>query len=143
MERVSMRKPLSLVYVHLVWSTWDRLPLVTGEAKEIVHASIRSECDGLKADVVALGGVEDHIHLLAQIPSPLDVAKLVKRIKGASSHLVNEKSSAETFFKWQGAYGSFSISPWDVTKVQRYILNQEKHHRLGTIKPIFEQVDVS
>ena len=138
-----MRKPLSLVYVHLVWSTWDRLPLITGDAKEIVFASIRSECAGLKVSVVALGGVEDHIHLLAQIPSPLGVAKLAKRIKGASSHLVNERSAGETFFKWQGAYGSFSISPWDVTKVQRYILSQEKHHRLGTTKPIFEQVEIS
>lgn len=138
-----MRKPLSLVYVHLVWTTWDRLPLVMGEAKEIIHASIRSECANLKASVVALGGIEDHIHLLAQIPSPLDVAKLVKRIKGASSHLVNERTSAESFFKWQGAYGSFSISPWDVTKVQKYVLNQEKHHHAGTVKAIFEQVELS
>lgn len=138
-----MREPLSLVYIHLVWATWDRLPLITDERENIVHASIRSECEGLKAGVVALGGIEDHIHLLAHVPSTLDVARLVKRIKGASSHLVNERSTPELFFKWQGAYGSFSISPWDVTKVQRYILNQKKHHHLGTIKPIFEQVEIT
>jgi REP element-mobilizing transposase RayT len=81
--------------------------------------------------------------LLAQIPATAAVATLVKRVKGASSRLANETSPWDTIFKWQGAYGAFSISPWDVKKVQKYILNQEEHHRFGKLKPIFEQMDMS
>src|SRR5947209_2742512 len=84
----TLRQPYTQLYIHLVWSTWDRLPLLTPELKATVYVCIQAECHALNTDVIATGGIEDHVHLLVRIPTTISIADLVKQIKGASSHLV-------------------------------------------------------
>jgi putative transposase len=127
-----MRENCVRVYVHLVWATWDRLPLLTDDCRKMIYSCLQAECRRLKAELLALGGVEDHVHLLVTMPSPLSIADLVKQLKGSSSHLISHQSSLANFFKWQGSYGAFSISEEDVSSVQSYIANQAKHHQDGT-----------
>jgi putative transposase len=128
-----MRRPNSELYVHVIWATWDRLPLLSGELQPAVYACIQAECAALNTEVIAIGGVEDHIHLLVRLPSTVSVASLVKQSKGASSHLVTHRLAHEDGFRWQGAYGAFSISASDVPRVRDYILRQEQHHRDHTL----------
>jgi putative transposase len=73
-----MREPFTKLYVHLVWATWDRLPILSPELITIVDRAIRRECVELGVEVVAFGAVVDHVHLLVRIPSKLAVAALVK-----------------------------------------------------------------
>ena len=40
-------------------------------------------------------------------------------------------------FHWQDGYGAFSVSQSHVEYVQKYILNQEAHHRKKTFKDEF------
>ena len=127
-----MREPYTQLYVHLVWPTWDRLPLLTGNVRRMVYACIKSECVKLRAELMAIGGTEDHVHILARVPSALPVAALVKQMKGSSSHLVTHTPEHESAFKWQGAYGAFSVSKSLVPFVCSYIRKQEEHHREGT-----------
>jgi len=82
--------------------------------------------------------VEDHIHLLVRLPAAVSVAALVKQVKGASSHLVNHKLSVDAEFKWQGAYGAFTVSPSAVSAGAEYIRCQEQHHRDRSIDPDLE-----
>src|SRR5690242_10241625 len=104
-----MRRNQLSVFLHLVWATWDRQPLLYGPIEREVNQAIRAKCEERQVKVVALGGVEDHIHLLVLLPPTLTIADLVKHIKGASSHLMAQHILAQTdgFFKWQGAYGAF------------------------------------
>lgn len=127
-----MRRPWTELYLHLVWATWDRLPLITEVIRGPVYACIQAECKSLGAEVIAVGGVDDHVHLLVRVPASLAPAMLVKQAKGASSHLVNHQLDPGTVFKWQGGYGAFSVSKRLVPKVRDYILRQEEHHRSGT-----------
>jgi REP element-mobilizing transposase RayT len=101
-----VRQPFTQIYVHLIWSTWDRLPLISPELREAIHACIQAECRELKADVLALGGVEDHVHLLVRLPTTLPVATLAKQVKGAPSHLVTHRLEHQDGFKWQGGLGA-------------------------------------
>ena len=133
-----MREPYTQNYMHLVWATWDRLPLLTGEIKDAIYACIQQECSRLKADVIAIGGIEDHIHLLVRFPMTVAMADLLKQVKGVSSHMVTHKLGYKEGFKWQGAYGAFTYSKADVPRVRAYILNQEQHHRNGTTLPDME-----
>jgi putative transposase len=133
-----MRTPWTQLYVHLVWRTWDRLPLLSGRVQAAVYACIRDECAALQAEVIAIGGMEDHIHLLVRLPAAVSVATLVKQVKGASSHLVNHKLSLDTAFKWQGAYGAFTVSPSAIPAITEYIRHQEEHHRVRSIDPDLE-----
>jgi REP element-mobilizing transposase RayT len=123
-----MRAPFTQLYVHCVWATWDRLPLITPQSEQPLYASINAKCDELKCQRIAIGGMPDHVHLLVRLHTTVAVADLVKGVKGTSSHLIAQKIIPNEFFKWQGAYGAFTVSKDGVPAVKAYIENQKEHH---------------
>ncbi len=131
-----MREPFTQLYVHLVWATWDRAPILTAQLLEVVDRSIRHECVQLGVEVLAFGGVADHVHLLACLPAKLSVSDLVKQVKGATSHLITQRLRIP--FKRQGGYGAFSVSKRSIPAARDYVLTQEQHHGYGTIIPAAE-----
>lgn len=120
-----MRRDKLALFLHLVWATWDRLPLITPDIERRLYRNIESEAQKLGCTVLALNGTENHVHLLVMVPSTLTVADLLKQIKGVSSHFVNEVLKPPTQFKWQGSYGAFTVSRWDVDKIKEYIKRQK------------------
>ena len=126
------------LYLHLVWATWDRLPLLTGEVRDAVYRSLQAECRKLRVEVIAIGGMEDHVHLLVRAPASIAPSELVKQLKGASSFLVNSASRPVQVFRWQGGYGAFSVSRQHVARIRGYVLNQEQHHRTGRVASFLE-----
>jgi putative transposase len=131
-----MRKPFTKLYLHLVWSTWNRAPLLTPALLQAVDRCIRAECVKVGAGVEAFGGVADHVHLLVRFPTTVSVADFVKQVKGSSSHLIGQRLHEP--FKWQGRYGAFTVSPSHVPRVRDYVLNQEQHHAEGATHPMLE-----
>jgi putative transposase len=131
-----MRRTHTQLYVHLVWARWDRLPLITPEIRERLYGVIQHHASLLKADVIAIGGIEDHVHVLLRIRPTVTIADLVGRMKGASSYLAEQVLGH--VFQWQGSYGAFSVSRSGVDRVRSYVLNQEAHHRDGTTIPDLE-----
>ena len=134
-----MRAPFTQLYVHCVWATWDRLPLVTEEIRARVYAAIAEKCRELKCVPLAIGGMEDHVHLLARLHTTVAVATLAKEVKGSSSHLVTHVITPNGFFKWQGAYGAFTVWKADVPVVKAYIENQRRHHAASELRDEWEQ----
>jgi REP element-mobilizing transposase RayT len=133
-----MRHVQNAVFVHLVWATWDRLPLLTGAVEREAHRAIEAKCGELGAEVLAIGGVEDHAHLLVRLPATLAVADLMKHVKGASAHLIAQHTHIDQFFKWQGGYAAFSVSVGHLSRVTRYIAQQREHHAANTLIPGLE-----
>ena len=133
-----MRRNYLAVFVHLVWTTWDRLPLLTEELTREVQRVISAKCAELGATVVAIGGVEDHVHLPVEFPATVTIAEFVGQVKGASSHLVTHQLAPGQFFKWQGAYAAFSVSPDAVNRVRDYIVHQREHHAEGALRSDWE-----
>ena len=84
--------------------------------------------------VRAIGGIEDHIHMLIELPPTIAVAEAVRTIKSNSSKWVNELGRS---FAWQKGYGAFSVSASNIAAVERYIRNQEQHHRKMTFEDEF------
>jgi putative transposase len=84
--------------------------------------------------VIANGGMEDHVHLLIQLPAAIALAKAVQLLKGSSSRWINEHGDK---FAWQEGYGAFSVSASNLDTVKRYIANQESHHRKTTFEQEF------
>jgi putative transposase len=134
-----VRGPFTQLYLHCVWATWDRLPLITADYEAQIYASIATKCRELGCEPLAIGGIEDHVHLLAQIPPALPVSTLIKEVKGSSSHLMTHLLQPGVFFRWQGAYGAFSVSNDVVPSVTAYIRNQKIHHSTRTLVPGWEQ----
>jgi REP element-mobilizing transposase RayT len=137
-----MRAPFTQLYLHCAWSTWDRLPLITPAIEREIYACIQSKCLEMKCDVLALGGIQDHVHLLVRFPTTIRVAELVKEVKGSSSHLVTHQLAIGEFFKWQGAYGAFTVSKDLVPMLKAYIEGQKEHHRKDQLRSEWEQTSV-
>lgn len=136
-----MRAPFTQLYVHLVWSTWDRLPMITQAIKEPLMATIVAKCRELRVEPLAVGLMPDHAHLLVRLPSTLAVATLVKEIKGVTSHMVTHTIAPDAPFKWQGGYGAFTLAKDDVPVVEVYINNQDRRHDKSGIVEEWETPD--
>ncbi len=126
-----------VLYVHLVWRTWDSQPLIAPEVERRLHQIIEAEARGLDCQVLAVGGTTDHIHLLMRLPATLSVSELVKQVKGTSSRFANEVLLPGRF-KWQGHYGAQSVSPQDVEMVKAYVKRQKEHHSVDELLPELE-----
>jgi len=128
----------SQLYVHLVWSTWDRLPLIIESIESQLYAAIAKKCRQLECEPIIIGGIDDHIHLLVSLHPNISISQLMKHVKGSSSHLMKHKITPNEFFKWQGGYGAFSVSKDDVQKIRAYISNQKEHHQEGVLEQAWE-----
>jgi REP element-mobilizing transposase RayT len=128
-----MRAPYTALYLHLVWSTWHRMPWISVEIQQRVYAVIARQAKELNADVLAIGGIEDHVHVLVELPTTVSVGELVGRMKGASSHFVTHVLLSPQPFKWQGGYGAFTVSRRHLEAVRHYVLNQQEHHLGGSV----------
>ena len=134
-----MRHPHVSLHYHFVWSTWDRAPRLTPILERRIHAAILARCEALGVVPIAVGGTDDHIHLLVGAPATLAPAEIMKNVKGATSHLINHAFGLAELFRWQGAYGVFAVSAERVLLVERYVLQQRARHANGDLAPDWER----
>ncbi|MEO7716024.1 MAG: IS200/IS605 family transposase [Capsulimonas sp.] len=121
------------VYLHLVWGTYLRYPLITADKEAALFRCIEAECARLGCEILATGGMPDHVHLAVTLPTPLSVAKLMQQVKGVSSAFARDQLFAGEFFGWQEGYGAFSFSHSQCSKIIDYIKNQKLHHAKQTL----------
>jgi putative transposase len=112
--------------IHVVFSTRDRAKSIPPQFQSQLWSYVAGICVSHKIVVHAIGGTEDHIHLLIQVPATVALAKAVLTIKSNSSRWAHEQGHK---FAWQENYAAFSVSASLVPTVVRYIQNQEAHHR--------------
>ena len=125
----AMPQSLSLVIVHLVFSTKDRVPFIQPEMRPRLHAYMAEVARSLGCMAYRVGGVADHVHLALTLPRTLTQSDLVKELKTTSNHwLEKQDRAAYTDFGWQRGYGIFSIGKSQLTDLVRYIEDQESHH---------------
>ena len=125
-----MPQSLSAVYIHLVFSTKERIPFLRDEKmREAVHAYLGGISKQLGCPPIIVGGTEDHVHLLARFGRTITQADWVKELKRVSNLWLKEKCSEFAAFEWQGGYADFSVSQSNLEHVKRYIANQQEHHR--------------
>jgi REP element-mobilizing transposase RayT len=116
-------------FIHCIFSTKERKPLIAADRKADLYAYIGGIARSEGFSLVAAGGTADHVHLLFILPATQPLAATVQKLKGSSSHWMGRG------FSWQEGYGAFSVSPSQVSVVKTYIQGQEQHHR----KRSFEQ----
>lgn len=115
--------------VHVVFSTKERRPHLTNEIREQLHRYLGGIARNHKMKALAIGGVEDHVHVLLSLPATLELAKAVQLLKGNSSKWIHEEFPALKDFAWQEGYGAFSIGISGVNDTIACIQNQVEHHR--------------
>ena len=74
----------------------------------------------------AVGGMDDHTHLLFHLPPTLALSKAVYLVKSNSSQWMKQFVND---FDWQEGYGAFSVSASNLDPVIKYIHNQGSYHK--------------
>jgi putative transposase len=120
--------------MHCVWATKERLPLIKPDLQQRLWPYLGGIARKNKMKALAVGGVEDHVHVLLSIPSTLSVAKTVQVLKGNSSKWIHDTFPEHGDFSWQEGYGAFSIGISGVEDTTKYIQGQAEHHRKMSFK---------
>ena len=123
---------LSLHY-HLVFSTKNRVPMITKEWRTDLHAYLGGIVKGIKGVALAIGGIEDHVHLLVGLRATHRLDYVLRDVKADSSSWPHEVVGRKKF-EWQAGYLGVTVSPSEIDRVRNYVLNQEEHHRRRTFQ---------
>jgi REP element-mobilizing transposase RayT len=123
--------------VHFVWSTAGREPWIAPEWRARLYGYLGGVLNHKNAKLLCAGGVSDHIHLYASLPSTVSLAEVVGVIKANSSRWIHETIPNKRSFAWQKGYGAFSVSKSAEARLIEYIRNQEAHHRRRSFKDEF------
>lgn len=122
--------------VHIVFSTKNREPFIAASLAPRLHAYLGGIARNRKCEPVAVGGVDDHVHLLIGVHPSIALADLVRDLKANSSKWMHE-GIGDRGFGWQTGYAAFSVSRSNTTDVVNYIHNQREHHATVDFKGEF------
>jgi putative transposase len=120
--------PQSLINnnIHFVYSTRERQRFISPEIQPKLWAYVAGIAKNIGGNPIAVGGMEDHIHILAEMPATVDIAKAVNALKVNSSQWMKDSAPK---FAWQRGYAAFSVSSSNVAAVKKYVLSQAEHHK--------------
>ncbi|MBB6370832.1 REP element-mobilizing transposase RayT [Chryseobacterium shigense] len=118
------------IYIHLVFSTKNRIPhLNTFDLRIKVWRHIKENASKKEIFLDMVNGYSDHCHCLISLGSGQNIEKIVQLLKGESSYWINKNQLTADKFSWQDEYFAVSVSESKVEAVREYIKNQEKHHQ--------------
>lgn len=131
--------PLIKIWIHLVWATKKRAPLLTKDMRQQVFRHIRENglAKGIHVDFV--NGHIDHVHCLISLNADQTIAKILQLLKGESSFWVNKNNLCKEHFEWQDEYFAVSVNESGVNTVREYIKNQEVHHARKTFQKEYDE----
>ncbi len=132
-----MGQSLNKIYVHLVFTTKHRNPLITVAIQDELFRYSGGICKGLECNPIQIGGYRDHVHILCLLSKKIALMKLVEEVKSHSSKWIKRKGSEFENFYWQNGYGAFSVNPTEIEVVKNYIINQEEHHKTKSFQEEF------
>ena len=126
------------VWVHLVFTTKNREPLLSAELRNKMMEHIIQNARSKEVFLDSIGGWSEHLHLLISLGREQNIAKVAMLIKGESAHWFNLQNFVRGKFHWQDDYFALSVSESQIERVRNYIRNQEDHHRA---KPFADEFD--
>jgi putative transposase len=124
-----MANTYTKIHLQFVFAVKYRRALIHPSWENELYKYITGIVQNHNHKMLAINGVEDHIHILVGMRPSQSISDLLRDIKGDSALWINESKFIDTKFEWQSGYGAFSYSPEAVKNVTRYILNQKEHHK--------------
>lgn len=119
-------------WVHIIWTTDRRKPLLTPEKSPQLIEAIKEFCKEQDFYLDIIAGSDDHLHLLMQLPAGICLFDLVDQIKRHSENWACS-SGLYSQFRWSSRFTAYSVSKERITVVRRHILRQESYHETHSI----------
>lgn len=129
-----MPHSLSKILLHIVFSTKNRVEMISPDVMNDLHAYLAGICRAHGSQAFRVGGTEDHIHIACTLPRILTVSRLLEEVKKSSSKWVKINDLQQQKFAWQSGFGVFSLGQSQLETLIRYIDNQKEHHQKMTFK---------
>ncbi len=114
---------------YIVFSTKDRAPLLDAPLKERLFPYLGGIIRAHDGKALIINGPADHVHILASLAAKHSLSDLMRELKADSTGWVHKTFPDRESFAWQTGYGAFSVSHSSLAEVEKYISNQEEHHR--------------
>ena len=129
-----MPQSLDRVPIHIIFSTHQRVPLLTPEIREKLHPYMSGILRNEKCVPLQVGGIEDHVHILTGLPRTVTIAHIVENVKTGSTKWLKANGPGCANFAWQAGYCVVGVGPDQIQEKIRYIQNQVEHHRSMTFQ---------
>ena len=121
-------------YLHIIFSTKGRLPIVIDPMASQLYEYLFGICREIECYPIRIGGHLDHVHILCELSKKMTIVKMMETVKSNSSRWIKQQGSAFTQFYWQAGYGAFSVNPKEIQLVEKYIVDQPIHHQHKTFQ---------
>lgn len=121
------------LHYHVVFSTKHREPTIAAEWRNELHEYLGGTIRSLGGHSRGCGGVADHVHLLFDLKATHRLSDFMREVKKSASVWVHQQIGFRSF-AWQEGYAGFSVSASALKGVQKFIANQEEHHRNKTFR---------
>jgi putative transposase len=128
-EQYLMESSFSKMNLHVVWSTYNRNPDLNKDIRPVLYEQISKMVEENQSKVLAIGGIDDHVHLLMEISKNLALSDLMRNVKTHATHWLKNRDVKFKNFEWQTGFGAFSVCLSGLDGVKDYIANQEEHHK--------------
>ncbi|MBF0541564.1 MAG: IS200/IS605 family transposase [Nitrospirae bacterium] len=115
-------------YIHIIFSTKHRQPLISNLIEQELHIYIGGICKGLECHPIIIDGYNDHVHILCLLSKKITLMKLLEEVKSHSSKWIKTKAENLRTFYWQDGYGAFSVNPSEIDAAVNYIARQKENH---------------
>ena len=130
-----MANTYSQIYIQLIFAVKRREALIAKSWREDLFRYTTGVVQGHGQKLLAVGGVEDHIHIFFGYDNLMvKIPDLVRETKKATNAWVNDNRKSPYYFEWQDGYGAFSYSRSQMDAVCQYVLTQEEHHKTVTFR---------
>lgn len=122
----------SEINLHITWHTKGSLPMLRKRTEErLFHFITHKIIETAGVILHAIGGTENHIHLVISIRPDVLISDWLGKLKGSSAYYINHKVEPKAL-QWQRGYGVVSFGTKDLPWVVEYVKNQTEHHSRGT-----------
>lgn len=112
---------------HVVWCPKYRRPVIVGDVDVRLKQIIRDVCAERYCEIVEMKTMPDHVHLLVECDPQYGIHRLVKQIKGRSSH--DLRAEFPTLRKrlptlWTNSYFVSTVGGAPLAVIKQYVENQ-------------------
>ena len=130
------------VYMHFVWTVKYRISRLTPTYERPVHHTLSAKAEQIGCDVIAVGGLPDHVHMLVRMPGKLSPSDFVRTVKIAATATFNDlRPDGTEPFHWQDGYGCFSLWRTQIENVTAYVREQKERHAQNRLWDALEQFE--
>lgn len=126
------------LYTHFVFTTINRLPLITEQHRERIEKYITGLVNHRSCKMYAIYANPEHVHFLISRAPNVTEDWIATQVADLSAQFINENKLCVGRFAWQESCAAFSVSKGDIDRTCKYILNQKNKHKIKTFAEEYE-----